>query len=429
MRSVFAAILAIVLATSTASAAQLETFVHAVAGDGNGSVGGCFTYGPMPPIFSYFGSRGLTQPVAGYATCGYAATFRSQFAPLGTVVDAQSGNYAWLTNTLVGSTEALARYGEVSASANQAYAGQNSSSQVAGFQSLGRADDTFTITSPSWTNGENGSIRFHFSITGALSLSSRGLVEVEFAYYDGTVGPYTAFRSQATDVTADPIVITAAGVPLPGFTIVPGSISGSQVIPSLTHSFVYGTPRDWKFGLLTYELPYITGTMDSDWTAKITGIEIFGPSGQVVNDFTITSASGTTYTATGVVDTICANGIDDDGDGLIDVGSDPGCYDASAASRENPQCQNGLDDDGDGAFDFDGGALANGGTPLGPIDPQCTVAFKNREAPSACGLGGELALIGAALLQVRRAHLRKRQPSLASAASAATAACGSGTAV
>jgi hypothetical protein len=406
MRSVLAATLATVLAAGSVHAAQLETFVHGVAGDSNGAVGGCFTYGPMPPIASFFGSHGLGEPIAGYATCGYAATHRSQFAPLGTIVDAHAGSYAWLANTLVGSTGALARYGQASANAHQTYTGQGNSFQIAGFQSLGRADDTLTITSPTWANGQAGFIRFHFTVTGAMSLSSYGAVDVEVDYYDRTVGPYNLFRSQATDFTANPFAVTAAGVPLSGFTIAPGSISGSQVIPSLVHNFVYGTPQDWKIGVLTYAVPSRTGTMDSDWTAKISGIEIFGPQGQVVNDFTITSASGTTYTAAGVVDTPCANGLDDDGDGNVDFPGDPGCQNVAAASKENPKCQDGLDNDADGKFDFDGGAAANGGAALGPVDPQCTTAFRNKESPGSCGLGFEVAIVGLLARFVRRRSAR-----------------------
>lgn len=93
----------------------------------------------------------------------------------------------------------------------------------------------------------------------------------------------------------------------------------------------------------------------------------------------------------------CANGRDDDADGYVDYADDPGCADDTEASIENPKCQNGLDDDGDGGIDFDGGASVNGGTPLGSVDPQCTVAHRRREASSGCGLGAELLLALVAL--------------------------------
>jgi hypothetical protein len=50
----------------------------------------------------------------------------------------------------------------------------------------------------------------------------------------------------------------------------------------------------------------------------------------------------------------CDNGLDDDGDGLIDFPNDPGCSDAFDSDERgaNIECDNGLDDDGDGDVDF-----------------------------------------------------------------------------
>ncbi len=53
----------------------------------------------------------------------------------------------------------------------------------------------------------------------------------------------------------------------------------------------------------------------------------------------------------------CADGLDNDGDGLVDFGADPGC-EGPASSDESPACSNGIDDDGDGRVDF-------------PDDPTC----------------------------------------------------------
>ena len=48
----------------------------------------------------------------------------------------------------------------------------------------------------------------------------------------------------------------------------------------------------------------------------------------------------------------CSNGLDDDGDGFVDL-ADPGCADAADNDERGPAlvCDNGLDDDGDGATD------------------------------------------------------------------------------
>jgi hypothetical protein len=64
----------------------------------------------------------------------------------------------------------------------------------------------------------------------------------------------------------------------------------------------------------------------------------------------------------------CSDGIDNDGDGLIDM-ADPGCTDPSDNSEVNagqPQCSDGIDNDGDGLIDM--------------ADPGCTDATDNSEA-------------------------------------------------
>jgi hypothetical protein len=82
----------------------------------------------------------------------------------------------------------------------------------------------------------------------------------------------------------------------------------------------------------------------------------------------------------------CSDGIDNDGDGLIDYPNDPGCYAANQDSETDdcpdgpncPECGNGKDDDGNGLVDFAGN------------DPGCDAASDNdeyTEDPTACGAG------------------------------------------
>lgn len=95
----------------------------------------------------------------------------------------------------------------------------------------------------------------------------------------------------------------------------------------------------------------------------------------------------------------CDDGADNDGDGLADFPADPGCQDSSF-STEAPICQDGLDNDGDAGIDFDGGASANHGVALGAPDPQCANAWQG-ETPS-CGLGAEILVLAPLLLRRRR---------------------------
>jgi hypothetical protein len=97
-----------------------------------------------------------------------------------------------------------------------------------------------------------------------------------------------------------------------------------------------------------------------------------------------------------------------------DYPADPGCK-TLGSFLENPQCQDGRNNDGQLGIDFDGGASLdidpqdglideefNPATPpVGAPDPQCTAAWKNKEA-RGCGLGFELALVLPLLMALRR---------------------------
>ena len=102
----------------------------------------------------------------------------------------------------------------------------------------------------------------------------------------------------------------------------------------------------------------------------------------------------------------CDDGTDNDADGYIDFPEDPACFDPSWP-REQAQCQDGVNNDGLVGTDFDAGESILGvgaGDPAGP-DPQCLgKPWRNLERVSSCGLGYEIsfALVGLRLLQRRR---------------------------
>lgn len=91
----------------------------------------------------------------------------------------------------------------------------------------------------------------------------------------------------------------------------------------------------------------------------------------------------------------CSDGVDNDGDGLIDFGfdasNDPGCAAPEPWSLESPQCSNGLDDDLDGSIDHG-------------EDASCAAPWSPSEARTrrACGLVGLEILVLLVPMALRR---------------------------
>jgi hypothetical protein len=169
---------------------------------------------------------------------------------------------------------------------------------------------------------------------------------------------------------------------------------------------------------------------------EVTGASLgsLGEDGQLTFTAGFTDFTGALF-RTSLAVPACADGEDDDGDGLVDLG-DPGCRNAVDLSEndallpcddgddddhdgfadypadpgcggpefypENPQCQDGSNNDGQFGIDFDGGASLNGGVPIAPPDPQCTAAWVAKERPGGCGLGFEIVLCLPLLLGLSR---------------------------
>ncbi|MDJ0869122.1 MAG: hypothetical protein QNK03_23650 [Myxococcota bacterium] len=101
---------------------------------------------------------------------------------------------------------------------------------------------------------------------------------------------------------------------------------------------------------------------------------------------------GTDPANAGSVAGACSDGVDNDGDSLIDL-ADPGCN-GSGSNIENPACDDGVDNDADGLTDL--------------VDFQCFASYHTRETKkSRCGLGFEAGLAAAGLAALRWRRRRR----------------------
>jgi hypothetical protein len=92
----------------------------------------------------------------------------------------------------------------------------------------------------------------------------------------------------------------------------------------------------------------------------------------------VTDASGAAETSVPIAVRIgeaCGDGIDNDGDGLIDYPADPGCASVRSTS-ESPECDDEIDNDSDNDIDWDGGSEGV----FEDRDRQCTDSWRNSES-------------------------------------------------
>lgn len=300
---------------------SLDTFVLTVGGVSIPGPPGCTSFVTPASMSDFFGDYGVGVPVGGLDVCGVPGGFDELTSPTGPLSDERSLDNSWIGGTFGGTSSVVANYGRLDAQAQSDYAGDTSSLTVTGAEAFAIAADGFTITAPGIADGLSGTVVFRTTVTGGLSTSGPGSAGLRLDYHVNAGAAVSMLRSSVSGAASLPSLASIGGVGLAGFTRTPGVLSGSGEVATAPIPIVFGTRFEYRHGLLAYAVPTLTASVQSDFAAAITAIEVKGPGGQTVSDFAITSDSGTVYGQGGVV----AVGDDPDGEdgGLMRLAAYP----------------------------------------------------------------------------------------------------------
>jgi hypothetical protein len=290
--------LALGSARAGSAAASLEGVGVQIAGDASGA--GCASASAPAAVAAVFGPVGVVVPAGGIAPCGLAGSLNAQTDPASPleVSDFITG-HDWTSgaqeNHFSSSASTLTRHGVIQVSSQGILSGGG---DYHGAEAMGVFRDRWTVTSPSVSNGSNGTLLFRTTTSGALSTTGSGVANGELAYLVNGA-QQLLFRAQATSHTTPPSFFSETDA-ISGFSLFNGSTSGSDEVASFAIPIVFGTPFDFRLALLSYSIPTESSVATSDWSARVSGIEIRGPANQVVGDFAIASDSGAHYRADGI---------------------------------------------------------------------------------------------------------------------------------
>lgn len=284
---------------------QLRSYSGVVAG--NATIGPQFKCATSGPTIGTPWFAGLSLPTEGMAACGLSGLIDDKTGLTGPLFTAASGSGPMSgSGTFTGTANARADYWNLGVSSSATATGGSSSTtyrQAASFASF--AQDV-TFTSPTVTNGSAGSMNLSFLIDGFMNslpnapYSQQG--DIAFSLFINN-RLWTAFLG--TTINNGIPSIRGGSTGLPGnFILSPGAFAGSATFTTTGNfGFTWGNPLHIEIAMYNSISPCCFGaSMISDFynTAKLTGVNAYGPAGQVT-DFLVNTTSGLQLDGQGVI--------------------------------------------------------------------------------------------------------------------------------
>lgn len=285
-------------ATSTSAHAMI---VSGVAEHPGGGSFDCATSGPQPKEQKFFGSASVGLPIEGYAYCNLAGGIDNVTNPNGISSAHQAVTHGFSNGVHDQKADAVADYGVLKVSSSGSYTGD----AIGGFSYHdGQAAAYSTDTLPTPANGKF--FQFDMTIDGSASVvrTSQILSLLAYQVNDGPI-----FSMFVTNILGNGGIASVSGMDgnsisaVPGFTVLPNSVSGSGTVISFRSEITSGSTFDLTLAMLaaSYPSPF-GGAADVDFsnTARMSGLRFFDASGAPIAFGSIIGASGRLYDADGV---------------------------------------------------------------------------------------------------------------------------------
>ena len=307
------------LGASTGSAFAAPTLdVYAMAAGGQsafGSLGGPFTCSTFGPDLrgdrynpGYRASLPTDGPGCGVVSDVHSAIGHSAAVATSAATTATFGQPADL-RAYTGAAAARAAYGDIGVRSAGSYSGSTDASVVAGSAAGALQTEAFAFSGASGS----GIFRPTFTLDGALFTQGRTDNQIVFSYSIGSGPMRTTFRLQ--DSRGDFTIYAPGGyvASYPGISVSGDNTSGRLASGSASFQIdvpmTFGTALELNFALWAGTLPASSvgqafasnGSASFYSSARMTGMQVLDSGGNAVPAFSVTSGSGTLYSAAGVV--------------------------------------------------------------------------------------------------------------------------------
>jgi hypothetical protein len=293
------------VAALSGTAARAGTSAHAMvvsgqAGHAGGGAFDCATSGPQPNMLARFGT-GNGLPTEGYAYCGLAGGIVDNSSATGVSaahVDLGSSGNSFNNGLHLQKSDATADFGVLKASSSGSYTGDPGF----GFgytEGEGAAVSTDTLPTPT-----GKFVQFGFTIDGSASAAKSSQAQTFFNYQINSGPIFTIFVANVLGDSSSVRGLDGSSiVDLAGFTVAPGSASGKDTVYTFRTELPSNPTFDLTLGLYAGSYPSPLGgvaNVDFSETVRLSSIQTFDASGDIVDFGSITGASGRIYDATGV---------------------------------------------------------------------------------------------------------------------------------